>query len=222
MLIQAAYFAVASKYRRSTCQKRIAYNRVNIVERIELLLLFVRIWRRTRVERLRWSKKDSGFEFCYLTSITPVLPFLNNFNMILENSWIVHWLLNPHPNYFFLIVFLRKFVNFTSKCSESLFLEILVPLCFLLLKSRRKRFAQMYLCGRFRRFSFNFAISLVNSSHSLSTSSSLPSGWWCRVSSKSSFFVVWLAIFTLSARSRRFHGLHTRARTIVRYFLVMH
>lgn len=60
---------------------------------------------------------------------------------------------------------------------------------------------RMYLCGRFRRFSFNFAISLVNSSHSLSTcSSSLPSGWWCRVSSRNSFFALWLAIFALLAR----------------------
>lgn len=89
------------KIERSPCQKRVAYNRINIVERIELLLLIVRIWRRTRVERLRRSRKKFQVRILLLNIINSIVPFLNNFNIMLENSSIApppphYLLLNPH------------------------------------------------------------------------------------------------------------------------------
>lgn len=78
------------RLQRAHCQKRIAYNRVNIVERIELLLLFVRIWRGTRVERLRRSKKDSGLE-CYLTYSQSLTAILRHFKSCLGNKLTLFW-----------------------------------------------------------------------------------------------------------------------------------
>lgn len=40
----------------------IAYNRINVIEGIEILLFLVRVRRRTRIESLRGSDKDKIFE----------------------------------------------------------------------------------------------------------------------------------------------------------------
>lgn len=56
---------------------------------------------------------------------------------MLENSRVGYLFLNPQFQLFFLIFFLWKFLYFTSKRIGSLYLEILAPLYFLLLESRR-------------------------------------------------------------------------------------
>lgn len=97
--------------------KRIAYNRINIVERIELLLFLVRIWRRTWVERLWRSKKYSRFStnlsFCiiYIVSchLTLFFIFCNSFNMTFKIFLIKLFVSKFH---YFLLYFFARYFNY--------------------------------------------------------------------------------------------------------------